>query len=318
MNTFKIIKGNSFVLHIALQKIYVSKDTQMPKGYDISRINGLSVSLVSMFGSETPLDINDHVTTTDNDIQVSFPSNMDEGIYGITIKGRYSNQDFCCTEEKLFRIVQNNGRSYIPLGVVEGEIGGMFKTQYWIELGKPEINVEFLASPDMIVYDGNAHNVSLSWTILEDGSEASPTKISLTHNGETTDYPAEQKEVTMLLTELGAYHYKLEIEIYGITYVLEKDVVVRKIAYYGASHTTNPASLDLTTLNDDLSTLAGHRVNVQTTDTDDTIWFVSEVPLRFVQANLELELTEAVVDGVYYYNTVPLEAGDNEFLISAK
>lgn len=317
MDTYKIIKGNSFLLHIKLQKVYAAKNIQIPKDFDVSNISNLNISLCTMFGDEVPISIRQQVATK-KEIQVSIPSNLEEGMYGVAIRGVYNNNDFCCKEQKLFKIVSNNKKSYLPLGEVEGEIGGMFRAQYWIELNVPDIKLELIAEPALIVYDGNEHQIKLSWKVLEDGNEIIPDGITISHDGQSTSLSVDQKEMTVTLKDLGKYEYQLSVEANGHTYTTATEIDIRKIAWYGVSAVTDAESLDLDTLNHDLSTLVDQRISVTTTDNEDTVWFVSEAPLQFVQANLAVELNEAKIDGVYYYHTDPLETGDNVFDIKSK
>lgn len=317
MDIYKIIKGNSFLLHIKLQKVYAGHNIQIPKDFDVSNISNLNISLCTMFGDEVPINIR-HQVATKKEIQVSFPSNLEEGMYGVAIRGVYNNNDFCCKEQKLFKIVSNNKKSYLPLGEVEGEIGGMFRTQYWIELNVPDVKLELIAEPALIVYDGNEHQIKLSWKVLEDGNEIIPDSITISHDGQSTSLSVEQKEMTVTLKELGKYEYQLSVEANGHIYTTATEIDIRKIAWYGASSVSDASSLDLDTLNHDLSTLVNQQISITTTDTEDTVWFVSEVPLQFVQANLAVELNEENIDGVYYYYTDPLEAGDNVFDIKSK
>lgn len=318
MEIFKIEKGNSFVLHIKMQKVYIGHDIREAKTFDMSNVSGLEVSFATKFSKEIPLDVNSQVTTYKDEIQIAFPSNIEEDIYGITVRGRYNGKDFRCKKTDLFRIVPNGERSYIPLSEVISEIGDMFRTSYWIELNVPDVQLEFVAEPSVIVYDGEDHQVQLSWSVMEDGCEITPDSIVVTHNDLPMSFSPEQKQTSVTLNEIGKYQYQLEVAISSRTYTAEAEVEIRKIAWYGASSVTDAKLLDLSTLNHDLSTLVDKYIDVTTTDDEDIVWFVSEVQLQFIQANLIVELEETVIDGVYYYKTVPLLAGENEFEIKSK
>lgn len=232
MDIYKIVKGNSFILHIQMQKAYISQNKQMLEDLDVTAISNLEVLLTDAFGDKVAqmkiLDIDTSDDAKRNEISVSFPScNLDEGIYGITIRGKYNTNDLCSIEKKLFRIVERNGKSHIPLGIVEGEQGGMYNTKYWIEL--------------------NANS------------------------------------------DIG-------------------------LSYYGASSIKSIDILNLEFL-EQIDSLRGKTLHIQTTDEDDTIWFVSPVELTFSQGGLPLEMNANKDDEYYYYHSDELVAGDNEISI---
>lgn len=143
MDIYKIVKGNSFILHIQMQKAYINKNKQMLEDIDVCAISNLEVLLTDIFGDAVAqmkiINIDKSLEAKNNEISVLFPNcNLDEGIYGVTIKGKYNGNDICSIEHRLFRIVERNGKSHIPLGIVEGEIGGMYNAKYWIELNTKE------------------------------------------------------------------------------------------------------------------------------------------------------------------------------------
>jgi len=232
MDIYKIVKGNSFTLHIQMQKAYISQNKQMLEDLDVAAISHLEVLLIDAFGDEVAqmkvLDIDTSDNAKQNEISVSFPScNLEEGIYGIMVRGKYNGNDLCSIEKKLFRIVERNGKSHIPLGIVEGEQGGMYNTKYWIEL--------------------NANS------------------------------------------DIG-------------------------LSYYGASSIKSIDILNLEYLTQ-IDSLRVKTLHIQTTDEDDTIWFVSPVELSFSQGGLPLEMNANKDDEYYYYHSDELVAGDNEISI---
>lgn len=240
MDIYKIVKGNSFTLHIQMQKAYISQNKQMLEDLDVSEISGLNIFLTDMFGVDIPLfdkptkdpyvfykSNGSNIKLSGNEIALTFPSYLEEGIYGITVRGKYNGNDLCSIEKKLFRIVERNGKSHIPLGVVEGEQGGMYNTKYWIEL--------------------NANS------------------------------------------DIG-------------------------LSYYGASSIKSIDILNLEYLTQ-IDSLRGRTLHIQTTDEDDTIWFVSPVELTFSQGGLPLEMNANKDDEYYYYHSDELVAGDNEISI---
>ncbi len=142
---YKIVKGNSFALHITIQKTSASENVQRLEPLDVTKISNLEVVLDSPFSESQELKIKQigisQGTTYINEICVEFPSNLDEGNYGITLKGRYNGNDICSIEKNVFKIVSSNSKSCVPLGIVEGETSGMYNTRYWIELNTTETKI---------------------------------------------------------------------------------------------------------------------------------------------------------------------------------
>lgn len=130
---YKIVQGNSFVLHICISKVGLEANKQILSDLDLSQASGLNVWLKDMFGGSIKLNVNTSTKST-NEIIAKIPSNLDCGIYGIRLSGTYNGIDFCSAEQKLFSIVASNREGHIPIGIIDGEIGGFVYTKYWIEL----------------------------------------------------------------------------------------------------------------------------------------------------------------------------------------
>lgn len=100
MDIYKIVKGNSFSLFIQMQKVYISQNKQMLEYLDVAAISNLEVILTDYFGECIAVmpskiwDITDG-SYPHSEIMVTFPSDLDEGVYGITIKGKYRDNDLC-------------------------------------------------------------------------------------------------------------------------------------------------------------------------------------------------------------------------------
>lgn len=231
---YKIVKGNSFLLHIKMQKAYIAENKQMLEDLNVEEIDSLKVYLNDMFGEEQELktrriDITNRSSPI-NEIQVFFPSNIEEGMYGITIKGKYYGNDICSIEHKLFAIVSTNAKSHIPLGLVEGEQSGLYNAKYWIEC----------------------------------------------------------------------------------------NTTLPMITFYGAQATDNYRDINLDELTQETTSLKNKFIQIETTDTKPYIWFVSYAPLKFLQSSIEVVMNQIKVDGLYYYWTDKLVAGnDNTYFVNS-
>ena len=328
MDIYKIVKGNSFVLHIQMQKAYISKNKQMLEDIDVSDIDNLEVLLTDIFGDEVAkmkiINIDKSLEAKHNEISVSFPNcNLDEGIYGVTVKGKYNGKDICSIEMKLFRIVGRNGKSHIPLGIVEGEMGGMYNTKYWIELNTEEdadidnTSVCLETTPSVIAYDGNEHKIILSWSIKNKDKDIIPSSLQLIAGDNITELDVNTNNIEVTRTEVGVYEFHILATINGSIYKATARTRIGS-SLYGVSSASNASDLDLSYLNGSNESLVEKELTVKTTEQNDTVWFVSLVPLRFIQANIEADFHETIVGSLYYYNSDPLIAGDNTYTIKAK
>ena len=221
MDLYKIVKGNSFILHIEMQKANISQNKQMLEDLDVTKIDGLGIFLSDMFGEDIQIgrkpsnlyiQESDAIRLCGNEISVRFPSFLNEGIYGITIRGKYNGNDICSIEKKLFRIIERNGKSHIPLGVVEGEQGGLYNAKYWIEL--KNFSTDYLYYGALCTF--NARNVNIAeLSKIQDIQENNEVTICTTKDNPFIWFVSKvpliftqaglQAELTH--TEIGEYQY---------------------------------------------------------------------------------------------------------------
>lgn len=131
MAIFKITKGNSFALHIQLQKACINKDRQMLEDVDIASVNDLEVCILCTT-SRRIFKMPVRYTDVPNEVSIKIPKCIKEGLYDIIIRGKYDGDDLFCIEHGIFSVVC--GRYHIPIGVVNGEQDRLYNAKYWIEL----------------------------------------------------------------------------------------------------------------------------------------------------------------------------------------
>lgn len=328
MDIYKIVKGNSFSLFIQIQKAYISQNKQKLEYLDIAAVNNLEIILTDYFGecvAKMPAKIWDIADGSypHSEIMVTFPSDLEEGIYGITVRGKHNGNDLCSIEKKLFRIVERNGKSHIPLGIVEGEMGGMYNTKYWIELNTEEdagidsTSVLLNITPSVIAYDGDEHKFFLSWTIKNKDKNIIPSSLQLIDGENIMDLDKSTNSIEVKRSNVGVYIFHILATINGNIY---KATATARIgaSLYGASSASDVEKLDLSYLIGRNESLVDQEITVRTTEENDTVWFISLVPLRFIQANIEADFHETIVGALYYYNSDPLVVGDNTYTIKTK
>lgn len=86
------------------------------------------------------------------------------------------------------------------------------------------------------------------------------------------------------------------------------------VLYYGVASATKAEQCNVFTLEKILADSVDVTLTIPTEESD-VVWFVSDVPLSFVQSNLTLNLEEEHLGDYYYYHTVPLQAVDFEVSI---
>lgn len=226
MDIYKIVKGNSFDLFIKLQKAYISKNKQMLEDVDVAAISNLEVHLTDAFGecvAKMPFvqSGTNNSEVEPSDICVKFPPFLEEGLYGITIRGKYNGNDICSIEHRLFRIVERNGKSHIPLGIVEGEMGGMYNAKYWIELNNQndadvdDTNVYLESSPSVIAYDGTEHTIKLSWQIRKNGIDTIPDNIKIIDGSNVIEPKTTDTSVNVSRSQVGSYAFHIIVTLNG-------------------------------------------------------------------------------------------------------
>lgn len=329
MDIYKIVKGNSFDLFIKLQKAYISKNKQMLEDIDVAAISNLEVHLTDAFGecvAKMPFvqSGTNNSEVEPSDICVKFPPFLEEGLYGITIRGKYNGNDICSIEHHLFRIVERNGKSHIPLGIVEGEMGGMYNAKYWIELNNQndadvdDTNVYLEASPSVIAYDGTEHTIKLSWQIRKNGIDTIPDNIKIIDGSNVIEPKTTDTSVNVSRSQVGSYAFHIIVTLNGKIYKATAFVTIGAKTMYGASSLSDANELDLSVLNGSNTSLVNQTITVTTTDENDVVWFISDTPLQFIQGNIEADFHETIIGSLYYYNSDPLIAGDNTYTIKAK
>lgn len=329
MDIYKIVKGNSFDLFIKLQKASISRYKQMLEDIDVAAISNLEVHLTDAFGecvAKMPFvqSGTNNSEVGPSDICVKFPPFLEEGLYGITIRGEYNGNDICSIDHRLFRIVGRNGKSHIPLGIVECEMGGMYNAKYWIELNIQKdddmdyINVYLKASPSVIAYDGKEHTIKLSWAFRKNGIDTTPDNIKIIEGSNVIEPKTTDTSVNVSRSQVGSYDFHIIVTLNGKTYKATASVTISAKAMYGASSISDANELDLSVLNEINTSIVNHTITVTTTDENDIVWFVSNTPLQFTQGNIEADFHETIIGTLYYYNSDPLIAGDNTYTIKAK
>lgn len=128
---YKIVKGNSFKLHILVRKMDVSKEFQRLVDFDMNLATDIRVEL-SGFCCDT-ISVPVQVAGIQGNVLIcDIPSSLDCGNYNVRVSWKYDGSEMVSIERNLLRIVEHNSMSDVPIGVTEGEHTGLFNLRYYI------------------------------------------------------------------------------------------------------------------------------------------------------------------------------------------
>lgn len=159
---YKITKGNTFVLHILLEKKMVEKDVSNTVRVDLQGVTNLQVELIDgkcRCCSHTKMAYN---IGTENDIVVRVPSDLECCVYGFRIRGTEGGAAFSSVDPAVFCIVPTNGMTRVLAGVTDGDDSDVIHCKYWIETG--------FVGTDKSYYGASGSEVSLAELYLVAGS----------------------------------------------------------------------------------------------------------------------------------------------------
>lgn len=98
-------------------------------------------------------------------------------------------------------------------------------------------------------------------------------------------------------------------------YVINSSSEVLETMYFGASGTAEATEVPLAELTKVEGDLAGQSVTIVTTAAKQYAWIVASRECSFEQAGLPADLTHTEYDGLHYYRSDMLSAGDNVYYI---
>lgn len=317
MEYFKITQGNTPVLHIQLLKAVIGKEMQTLKHLDVASYTDLHVVLRGFQGVDTELAW-EYVEDSVNEIKAQLPASLECGPYGVEITCQYNGITLTSRERHVLNIVPFNRHTSIPLGVLDGEIGGMLNAKYWLDINNEEqqsadYKVKVKVEPSSLKYDKKEHAVTITWEVLDkDSIPVVPDALSITIAGEETELDPSTAQYYTTVTETGTYSYVVKATIEGVTYQGVARVTVGApgaVSYYGVSAATTVDEL-LTEGLDSLTKVDGTLESAGTITTNYVegklrAWFVSSVKLSSILCQGIAESINAVNqeerDGQYFY-----------------
>nr|WP_297000073.1 hypothetical protein [Prevotella sp.] len=321
---YKIVKGNSFKLHILVRKMDVSKEFQRLVDFDMSLATDIKVELSGFCCDVISVPV--QVAGIQGNVLIcDIPSSLDCGNYNVRVSWKYDGSEMVSIERNLLRIVEHNSMSNVPIGVTEGEHTGLFNLRYYIVTSNQS------TCPVSFIVD----NAKFNYTI-NDETQMVENQENFVINGtvkngkklEAEFLPIEgfsigQVKIIMDGKDVTDEYYNSTTHkvfipaVSGYVTITASGTV--KASYYGASAAKNMGELNISDLTMYEGTLVGQTLTIATTEDKPYIWFASRQPLVFSQCGFEASLNTTKLGDLYYYWSDELVAGnDNEYQIKLK
>ena len=321
---YKIVKGNSFKLHILVRKMDVSKEFQRLVDFDMNLATDISVELSGFCCDVISVPV--QVAGIQGNVLIcDIPSSLDCGNYNVMVSWKYDGSEMVSIERNLLRIVEHNSISNVPIGVTEGEHTGLFNLRYYIVTSNQS------TCPVSFIVD----NAKFSYTINEE-TQTVENQENFVINGtvkngkklEAEFLPIEgfsigQVKIIMDGKDVTDEYYNSTTHrvfipaVSGYVTITASGTV--KASYYGASAAKNMSELNMSDLTMYEGTLVGQTLTIATTEEKPYIWFASRQPLVFSQCGFEASFNTTKLGDLYYYWSDELVAGDdNEYQIKLK
>jgi len=135
MNRLKIVRGNDFSLTIPVRSIVFDKEGSKviptANAVPLDDCTLLKVNLVDELGAITPItSYSMPYDGTDGSLIVHISADLDCGWYGLEITYTLEGRRYRSYERKVFKIVENNGKSYVSGEQFEGEMSYQIDTMW--------------------------------------------------------------------------------------------------------------------------------------------------------------------------------------------
>ena len=321
---YKIVKGNSFKLHILVRKMDVSKEFQRLVDFDMNLATDIRVELSGFCCDVISVPV--QVAGIQGNVLIcDIPSSLDCGNYNVMVSWKYDGSEMVSIERNLLRIVEHNSISNVPIGVTEGEHTGLFNLRYYIVTSNQS------TCPVSFIVD----NAKFSYTINEE-TQTVENQENFVINGtvkngkklEAEFLPIEgfsigQVKIIMDGKDVTDEYYNSTTHrvfipaVSGYVTITASGTV--KASYYGASAAKNMSELNMSDLTMYEGTLVGQTLTIATTEEKPYIWFASRQPLVFSQCGFDASFNTTKLGDLYYYWSDELVAGDdNEYQIKLK
>lgn len=304
MALYRIVEGNDVELHVVVRKRDVSRDYERLVDYDLRGAEELQAVLVG--GYDTVAVSAEVKGAWGNEVVCHLPEYLEPDVYDLRLSWRMDGRYMQSVERRVVQVVTHNGQTRVPMGLLEGEPGGLLDLRFYlVTANQSQCVVRFMLDnvtcdkEDMTMKNGETLEAALTGLL-----GYSVGRVAVVMNGvDITDeaYDAESGRVTIAAVS-------------GWVTVTAKGRLSE--AYTGASAATDVAALDLDSLTKG-GAVKGRTVTVVTTDDEPVVWIVTRERVSFMQGGLEAAMHSQRVGDLWYYWSDELTAGENVYEVVA-
>lgn len=302
---YKIVQGNGFKIHILVRKMDVSREFQRLVDFDMSKAESVTVELQS--GIDDSISLRHTMSGISNNVLIcDVPSDLGLGNYSIKVSWTLGNEHMSSVERGFLQVVPFNSKSKIPIDIVEGERTGMFNLRYYLVTDNVSMCPFTYALDDVTLTN-------------------SPVSVKNGESFETEIKPSVGFNIGLVKVIMDG------VDITDVSYQSGKIVIPAvsgyvtimangddNVYYCGASSAKDICEMNMEVLTKFDGDLVGKSITIVTTESEPYVWFVSKVPVVFMQAGFDAAMHKSKVGDLYFYWSDELSAGDNVYNIKLK
>lgn len=302
---YKIVQGNGFKIHILVRKMDVSREFQRLVDFDMSKAESVTVELQS--GIDDSISLRHTMSGISNNVLIcDVPSDLGLGNYSIKVSWTLGNEHMSSVERGFLQVVPFNSKSKIPIDIVEGERTGMFNLRYYLVTDNVSMCPFTYALDDVTLTN-------------------SPVSVKNGESFETEIKPSVGFNIGLVKVIMNG------VDITDVSYQSGKIVIPAvsgyvtimangddNVYYCGASSAKDICEMNMEVLTKFDGDLVGKSITIVTTESEPYVWFVSKVPVVFMQAGFDAAMHKSKVGDLYFYWSDELSAGDNVYNIKLK
>lgn len=298
MVVYKIVKGNSFWLHVIVEKVDMSKEFKRLIPCDMSLATDIKVEL-SGFCCDGVRMVPTVEGLFHNELVCAVPSDLELGAYDIKVSWKLNGVDMMSCERNILVIVDHNSKVRIPIGVVDGETTGLYNLRYFIVTENQStciiqnvLDHVKTSNEATSILNGKPYVAKLTG---EDGYGVGVVKVIM--NGDDITHEV-YKDGTISIPAVSGF----------ITIIASGD---GERYFYGASSASNLCDFRLDDLPATSGSIVGKTFNITTTEEKRYVWFVSRVPVDFTQAGFDAGLNHQELGDFHFYWSDELVPGSD-------
>ena len=117
---YKILKGNSFYLHVLIDKVEITEGSRRSTPVDVLGLQDLVVKMLGDFYCCETYVLKE-AKRTRSEVVCLIPPTMDIGNYSLQVAWRAGEKQLTSKERGIVQIVSDNRQTMVPAGVMDGE-----------------------------------------------------------------------------------------------------------------------------------------------------------------------------------------------------